>query len=222
MSLIKKLLSINLITLYLNLKYFRFRDAIKFPILIFGRTSIHSLKGNILYTGKISTGVITIGKSQVGIFDKRHRTVFNILGTLVFEGKTNIGRGSAISIGENSILKLGNNFTISGKSSIICSGEKNIVFGNNNLLSWDVLVMNTDFHKIIDEATDTVLNMPKDIIIGDDVWIGCNTKILKGSTIADKCIIGANSIVSSSASDSNSIYVGSPIRKIKENVSWRK
>ena len=80
--------------------------------------------------------------------------------------------------------------------------------------------MNTDFHKIIDKTSKLVLNISKDIIIGNNVWIGCNTKVLNGSLIADNCVIGADSIVTKELNDSHSLYVGNPIRKIKENISW--
>lgn len=35
----------------------------------------------------------------------------------------------------------------------------------------------------------------KDIIIGNDVWIGMNAIILKGVHIGDGCVIGAGSII---------------------------
>ena len=54
------------------------------------------------------------------------------------------------------------------------------------------------------------------IAIGRDVWIGAGCRILKGATIPDGCVIGANSIVlEKSVLESNCIYGGSPVRFLK-------
>ena len=36
----------------------------------------------------------------------------------------------------------------------------------------------------------------KDVIIGNDVWIGCNAVIMRGVHIGDGAVIGANSVIS--------------------------
>lgn len=50
--------------------------------------------------------------------------------------------------------------------------------------------------------------------IGNDVWIGCNSTILRGSTIGDGAVIGANSLVNIDIPP-YAIAVGSPARVIK-------
>ena len=51
------------------------------------------------------------------------------------------------------------------------------------------------------------------VIIGNNVFIGMYTIILKGTTIGDNVIIGAESVVSGTV-ESNSVYAGVPARKI--------
>ncbi len=55
----------------------------------------------------------------------------------------------------------------------------------------------------------------KPVLIGDDVWIGCSVKILSGSTIENRVIVGAGSLVKGHL-DSNKIYVGSPAKAKKD------
>ncbi|NQX98571.1 MAG: CatB-related O-acetyltransferase [Flavobacteriales bacterium] len=50
--------------------------------------------------------------------------------------------------------------------------------------------------------------------IGNDVWIGCNSTILRGVTIGDGAVIGANSLVNKDVPP-YSIVVGSPAKIIK-------
>ncbi|MFN5417574.1 MAG: CatB-related O-acetyltransferase [Flavobacteriia bacterium] len=54
----------------------------------------------------------------------------------------------------------------------------------------------------------------KECIIGNDVWIGCNSTILRGVTIGDGAVIGANSLVNTDIPP-YSIAVGSPAKIIK-------
>jgi galactoside O-acetyltransferase len=53
-----------------------------------------------------------------------------------------------------------------------------------------------------------------DIVIGNNVFIGANCVILPGATIGNHVIVGANSLIKG-VLDKNSVYVGSPCRKIR-------
>jgi acetyltransferase-like isoleucine patch superfamily enzyme len=53
------------------------------------------------------------------------------------------------------------------------------------------------------------------IIIGDDVWIGYNTSILKGVTIGTGAIIGSGSVVTKDVKPWT-VNVGNPLRCIRE------
>ncbi|MFK4770129.1 acyltransferase [Rhizobium sp. ZW T2_16] len=52
------------------------------------------------------------------------------------------------------------------------------------------------------------------IEVGDGSWIGAGVIIFPGVRIGPGCIIGAGSVVTKSC-DANSLYVGSPARKLK-------
>ncbi len=55
----------------------------------------------------------------------------------------------------------------------------------------------------------------KQVVIGNDVWIGANAVILPGVTIGDGTIIGAGSVVTNNT-EPYSIVGGAPARKIGE------
>jgi acetyltransferase-like isoleucine patch superfamily enzyme len=52
------------------------------------------------------------------------------------------------------------------------------------------------------------------IVIGDDVWIGADSRILKGVTIGDRSIVGAGAIVTKSV-PSDVVVAGNPARVVK-------
>lgn len=164
-------------------------------------------------------GCIKIGQYNVGTLDIRYdRTIWQNSGTVVFQGKAYIGSGSKLSINHGGMLVLGKDFCITGGSQIICCKE--ITFGEGCLLSWDILIMDTDLHNII-KAGGKIVNLPRPIRIGDRVWIGCRNLILKGVNISDDVIIGAGSKITSDITRPNCI-VGSTDKQriIKENIHW--
>ena len=214
----KFLKRINLKTIYFNFRYLPLKQAIKIPILISNKVSLYSTLGKIIFECEIRTGLVEIGWGKIGIFDNKcTRSVWNVNGKVIFKGKTDIGYGSKISVGENGILIFGKNFTIRAHSSIVA--HKKIEFGNDCLLSWDILMMDTDLHRIIDNQ-GTIINDDLPIFVGHHVWIGCRNLILKGASIPNNSVIGADSFVNKKLKEENCLYVGNPIRCVKSNITW--
>lgn len=223
MSVIKELKKVNLWkTLYFNYHYFPFKTAIRIPVIIYWRSELYKMKGKIVIDAPVSPGMILFGPHDLGTRDLLFsRTMWDVSGTLVIKGKASIGRGSKISIGEGATMTLGEFFTITGNSEIIC--KKEITFGRNCLLSWDILIMDTDFHHVIN-AEEKILNSPKPITIGNHVWIGCRNTILKGVSIADNNIISANSTITRDFTESNCVISGHGrnVEVVKKGVNWKR
>ena len=78
--------------------------------------------------------------------------------------------------------------------------------------------MDTDWHKVISTTDYRILNSSKPINIGNHVWIGCRSLILKGVNIADNVIVAANSTISRSI-DEEFVVVGNN-GVLKGNVNW--
>ena len=202
-------------TLYFNFKYLKFADAIKLPILISHRVYLRQVGGSVRLDTTPKFGMVRIGFGRVGIFDQqRSRTIWLVSGMVIFKGIANIGHGSKISV--SGILTIGNNFSMTAESQVVC--EKAITFGNDVLISWDNLFLDSDFHKI--KINGSITNLPKEIVIGNHVWVGCRCTILKGTFIKDEIIVAANSTVSGKFDQSHTIIGGNPAKVVKENVSW--
>ena len=203
----------------INFKLFPLKIALRFPVIISPFIKIKSLNGKIIIKNcNINPGMIRIGFGDVGIFDNvLSRTIIQLDGEIIFYGKASIGHGSKISVGRNGILEIGENFTITAETSIIC--HKKIKFGNNVLISWENLFMDIDFHKI-KSIENNIINEPKEIFIGNNVWIGCRNTILKGSQILNSCVIGSNSLINKKFDKNNILIAGNPAKILKENIIW--
>jgi acetyltransferase-like isoleucine patch superfamily enzyme len=209
---------ISIKTVFFNLKYLPFHQARHLPILISKKVNFVKKGGKVLLEASPKFGIVRIGFGEVGIIDYKYtRTQWDVSGKVVFKGKALIGYGGSIAVGENGELIFGTNFILTARSSIVAFNK--VTFGDDCLLSWDVLIMDTDFHSIR-TSIGKVLNVPKEIQIGNHVWVGCRSLILKGVTIPDNCIIGANSHLHKSLEKENGIYVGNPIKLVSEDITW--
>ena len=202
-------------SIYVNLRVLPFLQAIRLPIIVSRKTKLQSLSGRV-HLNNVKTGLIRIGFGNIEMIDYRYqRTILFLEGNITFRGKAKIGMGSRLMI--TGALDVGENFLISGDGTIICN--KKIVIGSNSQMAWESIVMDTDHHKIYDE-NGVYINEDKEIVIGEKVWIGARSLILKGSQIADGCIIGANTTISSIFEEKQGVIVGNPARVVRHNVSW--
>lgn len=62
-------------------------------------------------------------------------------------------------------------------------------------LGWDVTVMDTSFHPIIDRNTNKVFDETAPIHIGNHNWFGTKCTVLKGVITPPQCIFGYGSLL---------------------------
>ncbi|MDQ1090573.1 DapH/DapD/GlmU-related protein [Siphonobacter sp. SORGH_AS_1065] len=209
---------LNIPTIRFNFKYFPFKQAIRFPVFLSRKVLLSCMSGHVSIEGRLWPGKVKIGYGEVGIFDRRKsRSIWQVSGKVVFKGHSNIGHGSKISVNEEGILIIGENFNISAETSLICN--RRIEIGANCMLAWEILLMDTDLHTIRNKD-GVILNTPRPVIIGDNVWVGCRCTLLKGTQIPAGSIIAAGTIISKALEGNQAIFGGTPVRILKENISW--
>lgn len=92
------------------------------------------------------------------------------------------------------------------------------MFGDDVLISWDTLIMDSDHYRIYKlENPAEQINYTRTISIGNHVWIGCNAIILKGSVISDNSILAAGSVTSGKFTKENYIIAGN--KYLKESIN---
>ncbi len=202
-------------SIYVNFRLLPFNQAIKLPIIVSRKTQLRSLSGQA-HLAQVKTGIVRIGFGGTDMMDYHYdRTILKITGDIYFQGKTKIGVGAKLMISGR--LTLGNNFDITGDAMIICAKE--IEIGHNTMIAWQSILMDTDQHAIYTE-NKTLLNQDKKITIGNNVWIGARSFILKGTKIPDGCIVGANTTIAKEFTQSNAIIARNPAQVLQENIQW--
>jgi acetyltransferase-like isoleucine patch superfamily enzyme len=116
-------------------------------------------------------------------------------------------------------IEIGKNTSIESAHLAVTEPNKKIIIGEDCMFSGGIEFRTGDSHSIIDKETGKRINFAKDIIVGNHVWIGARSIILKGVNIGNNSIIATNSIVTKSVPN-NSIVAGIPAKIIKNNVDW--
>ena len=128
---------------------------------------------------------------------------FNSLSRYNYRG---INHRCIIQTGNNGNIIIGDNCGFSGVSIVSSIG---VTIGNNVMCGTNVIIGDRNDHE--DKYPQF---KPEKIIIKDNVWIGMNCVIMKGVTIGENSIIGANSIVTKDI-PANCIAAGNPCQVIK-------
>ncbi len=130
-------------------------------------------------------------------------------------GQVQIGYGSYIQVGENAELSIGDTF-INREVKIICN--KKLSIGDGCIIAIGSVIRDNDGgnHQILSpEYANT-----KPVNIGNHVWIGENSMVLKGVTIGDGAVIAASSVVTRDIPP-HSLVAGIPAKVIRENIEWK-
>jgi len=112
-------------------------------------------------------------------------------------------------------LIIGDNCGFSG-ISLYCA--KQIVIGRNVNCGANTNIWDTDFHPLAAMARrshDVAAIGTRAIEIGDDVFIGAYTIVLKGVSIGNNAVIGAASVVTKNIPN-NQIWAGNPATFVRE------
>lgn len=118
--------------------------------------------------------------------------------------------GIYLDSSEASII-IGDKTYINRRTELKC--QKSIKIGSECAIAWDVTIMDTDYHSVDGK------NFTSPVNIGNQVWIGCKTIILKGVNIGDGAIVAAGSVVTKDVPPCT-IVAGNPAVVIKSNISW--
>ena len=119
-----------------------------------------------------------------------------------------------VSLANGERIKIGAYSHVGARCSIWAGDSVGkITLGRPALRGPEVFITASNYQT---EPGTPVMDQPKverDVVIGDDVWLGARVMVVAGVEIGDGCIIGASSVVTRSI-PAGSIAVGNPARVV--------
>lgn len=129
--------------------------------------------------------------------------------------------GSSTGIAPNVSLRNGCRVTIGsnchvGERCYLWAGDSTgrIVLGNFVSLAPEVFITASDYQFVAGKPFREQPKRERDVIIGDDVWLGARVVVTAGVTIGRGCIVGAGAVVTRDLPE-NCIAAGVPARVIR-------
>jgi len=190
-------------TSWICIKYSTLR--LKFFLLLSGSTFGKNLRAD----GKVFLRAEKKNRINIGDnFMLNSRPGSNLVGVTNYASFQSIKEGT---------IEVGNNC---GFTSTVISSRTSIKIGNNVKIGGNSRIFDHDYHSLNyferrDSLSDAQGTKSLPVVIGDDVFIGANSTILKGVTIGARCIIGTGSVVALKNIPEDSIVAGNPAKIIK-------
>ena len=120
---------------------------------------------------------------------------------------------------DNNIIKIGDKTTIHGTTHLAATEGKKIIIDCDCMFAPDVVIRTGDSHSILDSNSRRI-NHAQDVLIGNHVWVGNKTILLKGTELSNESIVAAGSVVTKKFIENNIIVAGNPAKIIKTNINW--
>lgn len=205
---------------YFNFKMLPFKQAIRLPFDFYGKVRFVNLSGSIrLESDCLRMGMVKIGSQGFDMFAKTE-TVINIKGEVIISDRLVLGMGSSVVSLPNSSIVFGKNAVLGAKNLIYC--EKSITLGDNFLSSWDCQIMDSDTHKVFHTESGQTNVACKEVIAGNNVWLGNGVIVNKGTRFASNTIVASRSLCNKNYTrfGENCVLAGSPAKVVSTNKRW--
>lgn len=113
--------------------------------------------------------------------------------TLVVGNRFNMRGSARVRVRNSGELIIGDNVSINVNNMIAC--HKRIIIGNDVQLSPNVQIYDHDHDFRDQDGVKAGKYKTSPIKIGNNVWIGANVVILRGTEIGDGCVVAAGTVL---------------------------
>ena len=169
---------------------------------------VHIIKTTMSQLKKLIIRMIFLGRIEIGKdakLGKGFKTVATKMGRIKI-GKSFETKRMAYLSAQEGQLSIGDSVFLNQNVSITCL--LSISIGNEVLIANNVVIVDHN-HNLVTGSYDVA-----PVKIGNKVWIGANSVILKGVTIGNNSIVAAGSVVRSNVPE-NSVVAGVPAKVVK-------
>ncbi len=162
-------------------------------------------------------GALRIGLGAFGLSSEHDTSVVRVREGASFacEGIVSLQRGVRVVV-DSGRLSIGHGTNVNGVGTkLLCAQE--ITIGAFCTFSWDVQVLDNDFHALTVDGLEKPSVAP--VRIGDRVWVGTRAVVLKGVTIGDGAVVAAGAVVTRDV-PAGAVVAGLPAKVVGRADSW--
>lgn len=160
--------------------------------------------------------MIKIGFLTSAIYPDTGITIRNE-GEMIFKGKCHIGNDCYVICGKHGRIEFGNDFKVTAGLKMV--SQCGITFGEDVLIGWGCLVIDTNFHPLYDMEKKKFKKAFGKIRIGDKNWFATQCVIMPSAQTPERCVFGARTVVTRGGQyESCCVHGGSPVRVLSRNV----
>lgn len=206
-------------TIVVNFTFLPFKDAIKFPVIIFGPCKINAFTGKITLRQPAKFGML-----KIGICDPfrsyYNKSYIELRGELNIENNIVLRRGISLFIREQGKVILEDEVYIGDNVSIISADS--ITIKKATRVANNTVFMDSDFHYTINTNSREIKAINAPIVIGENNWIGAWCTIKKGCQTPKGTVIAGPYTMASKNYIGKipefSIIAGSPAKLLAEGI----
>ena len=164
------------------------------PVLINGTTHVVTERGARIVMSDEASLIFGVGGTMrvLQTDGVRAALVLCVDATLHLEGAVHVGYGTKLRVGPRASASIGAGTYVNALCRVM-AGER-IDIGRECTIAWGVTVMDSDFHPLA-VAGEEPGPVRAPVRIGNRVWIGAESMVLKGVTIGDGAVVAARSLV---------------------------
>lgn len=219
---IKELLSLHLNirkTIFFNFKVFKLKDAIHFPVLLFGEVFIEDIyrgcvifeneqRGSLRFGGGWYTDMY--GRSQL------HKSFLRIAGKLYIGSNITICQGAILSINPGAEVHIGNHVKMNDSVKIHC--KEKIVIEDNSRIGWESQIIDTNFHYTITNGMLSYRN--GEVYIGHNCWLPNRISVMKGAKLPAYSVVTSMSVINKNLMEygEKCLFGGIPAKLIRTHT----
>lgn len=162
--------------------------------------------------------IIGVSKSLILKIERGSNVKISMPPLISFGTELSVDRGGKLSVGKRLSMRKGCRLNVREKGNVVIgnnlymntgcliSCHDSITIGDNVEFGPGVLIYDQDHDFRAEGGIAAKKFKTAPVTIGDNVWIGANSIILRGTTIGDNCVVGAGSVIRGSF-PANSVVV---------------
>ena len=180
-----------LATFRLNYHAGGWKAVVQMPIRVYGSLKL-SLGGKIILPSGSRKNTVIINSCHEDYTAPSGKAELNIQGTWKLGGSLHVGPDGCIAVAEGALLETGADTYLGRDTQIHCYRHVSI---GNGVFAGEMYICDSTIHQVL--SADVEKPMHGEVIIGDSVYLGFRTILLKGTVIPPLSVVGSGAVCTS-------------------------